>query len=266
LFVQKEKGAVPTTVREGFCISCGHCAAICPEGAIAHMDFPSERIRPIQRAHLPSSRQVIELLRARRSVRVFTDEPVKKDDLEAVIEAARLAPTAHNVQTTAFTVVQSRELLKQIVQLTADFLARTGQQLRNPMARALLHVFSGRELKGALMVLPEFDLIVQAVREGLDPILRGAPCLLVFHAPSETVLPDTNAQLAAQNATLMAQSLGLGSFYTGYVLGASKRDKRIPQLLSIPRGHHVYAGLALGHPRFEFANWPDRKPAMVNWL
>jgi nitroreductase len=38
------------------------------------------------------------LIRARRSVRAFTDQPVEPDKLRAIVEAAMLAPSAGNLQ------------------------------------------------------------------------------------------------------------------------------------------------------------------------
>lgn len=265
LFVQSEKEDLPRVEREEFCIACGHCVAVCPEDAVMHDAFPAERVRPIRREMLPAPDQVLELMRARRSIRAFADKPVDKAAVETIIEAARLAPTGHNVQSTAYTVVQSRETLDRITRLTADFLEETIRLLRNPVTRGLYTLLKGREVRAALEMLPEFDLLVQAVNAGLDPVLRGAPCLIVFHARADSVLPDANAQLAAQNAALAAQAMGLGSCYTGYVLAACKRGSAIPRLIGIPKGHRVFAGLVIGHPKFVYKKWPDRRPAEVTW-
>ncbi|HLE22713.1 MAG TPA: nitroreductase family protein [Anaerolineales bacterium] len=50
--------------------------------------------------------KLLDLFRLRRSVRRFTDAPVDKAGLERVLEAARLAPSAHNRQPWRFVVVQ----------------------------------------------------------------------------------------------------------------------------------------------------------------
>ncbi|MEG2365362.1 MAG: 4Fe-4S binding protein, partial [Alistipes sp.] len=58
------------------CISCGHCAAVCPTGAIRHLDFPPEKVHPIDRSLLPTPDQLMLLCKARRSNRAFTSAPI----------------------------------------------------------------------------------------------------------------------------------------------------------------------------------------------
>lgn len=52
--------------------------------------------------------EVFEAIKARRSIRQFTDEPIGKDALEKLLDAARWAPTASNQQRWRFVVVTSR--------------------------------------------------------------------------------------------------------------------------------------------------------------
>ena len=51
-----------------------------------------------------------EVIRRRRSIRRFSDRPVAEQDLKAILEAARLAPSATNEQPWSFIVVRDREL------------------------------------------------------------------------------------------------------------------------------------------------------------
>ena len=58
---------------------------------------------------------VLEAIKQRRSIRQFTDEPIGKDALERLLDAARWAPTASNQQRWRFVVVTSpsvKELIK----------------------------------------------------------------------------------------------------------------------------------------------------------
>jgi len=58
---------------------------------------------------------VFEAIKGRRSIRQFTDEPIGKDALEKLLDAARWAPTASNQQRWRFVVVTSpavKELIK----------------------------------------------------------------------------------------------------------------------------------------------------------
>lgn len=55
-----------------------------------------------------------QLLEARRSIRQYQDKKVDKKDIEAMIEAAILAPSWKNSQTARYHVVMSSDLLAQI--------------------------------------------------------------------------------------------------------------------------------------------------------
>jgi nitroreductase len=207
----------------------------------------------------------MELLRVRRSARVFQKKPVPKDLLEKIIEAARVAPTAHNDQGTQYIVVQDSAELEQIVEMTAAFLGQTARALRNPMKRTLFGLLDPNGIKSAWGMVGSFESVAQAALEGDDKVLRGAPCVLFFHADPSITKPDQSAQLAVQNATLMCEALGLASFYTGFVVAACARGVRFPALAGMPPGHRVYGGMAIGYSKFTFNQWPDRKPAPVQW-
>jgi nitroreductase len=50
---------------------------------------------------------ILDIMKGRRSIRKFTDEPVSKDDLERLLQAARWAPSGSNRQQWRFVVVTS---------------------------------------------------------------------------------------------------------------------------------------------------------------
>jgi nitroreductase len=60
----------------------------------------------------------LEALKTRRSVRAFARRPVPKEILEDLVDCARLAPTALNIQPWEFVVVTAPELLRQIAEVT----------------------------------------------------------------------------------------------------------------------------------------------------
>jgi nitroreductase len=70
----------------------------------------------------------IKALKTRRSVRVYEEKPVPRDLIETIIDTARLAPTANNIQPWDFIVVTERETRKKIADLTdyGKFIARAG--------------------------------------------------------------------------------------------------------------------------------------------
>ena len=62
----------------------------------------------------------IEALKLRRSIREYKDKTIPKDILEKIVEAARFAPTARNVQPWEFIVITKPETLKKIAELAEN--------------------------------------------------------------------------------------------------------------------------------------------------
>ncbi len=266
VFSHKAEGTVPVIEHEAFCNACGHCALICPSGAIRLDGVPADKIHPVRRDLIPSYEQVRELIASRRSIRTFQKRPVEKEVIGRIIEGARFAPSAKNTGSTRFIVVQDGTLIRAIASATADWLGKTAKRLKNPLWRKLYLMTGARDAEGMARWVGRFRLMAESMRQGTDLVLFDAPALILFHADRSVRFADENANLALQNGTLIACSLGLGSFYTGYVVTASGRDKAIPRLVGLPEDHRIYGGLALGYPEIRFSRWIERNPAMVTWM
>jgi nitroreductase len=63
---------------------------------------------------------VIEVIRARRSIRSYADRQVERDKIERLLEAARLAPSASNRQEWRFVVVTHPDRRKALAKAAAD--------------------------------------------------------------------------------------------------------------------------------------------------
>ena len=72
--------------------------------------------------------EALEALKGRRSVRVYEEKAVPKNTLEEIIDAARLAPSANNIQPWEFVVVTDKATRKTIADLTdyGKFIAQSG--------------------------------------------------------------------------------------------------------------------------------------------
>ena len=256
VFLKKDKDAVPVPVHQDLCISCGQCAAVCPHEALSLSTYPKGWLTDNKADSMPSYEQVIALMRNRRSHRVFMNKPIEKDVIQKIIDAARYAPTAFNSQGTKYLVIQDIIMLTHVTESTADF-----------MERMLAHVADSHE-KEALqkdLSYPIGARIVSEVRSGNDMILHNAPVLLLFYADKHDGMGGIDANLVIQNAALAAEALGIGAFYTAYVLFACRQDPELSKTLGIPEGHEVHGGLALGYPKVKFRKWIERKPANITW-
>lgn len=272
IFVQREKLAVPELVDKEGCIACGQCVAICRQGAIGHSEFPATDIRPIQVDEMPTTDQVMALLKTRRSIRAFRDKPLTRETIESIIDGARFAPSGHNSQSTEYLVVQDRAVLNQVSAAVIEYLKFEIRRFANPLFRTLALLGGREKAESGMHEIPGFKRMIQRFESGADPILNGAPVLLAFHARRTVGYADVNAQLALQNASLVAHSLGIGGFYTGWVLAPSRAPmarawkRRIPDLISIPPEYDLYGALALGYPIPKFKNRIERKSARINWV
>jgi nitroreductase/NAD-dependent dihydropyrimidine dehydrogenase PreA subunit len=266
VYVQETGDSVPEPKNAGSCVACGHCVVVCPQSAITHSEFPVEKITATNRAILPSHESVLEFIRTRRSIRAFRDKPVERQLIEQIIDAAQAAPSSHNSQTTQYIVVEDKELLKNIVEATGQFYKNIVANFHNPIKRIILKRLLGKQVESVIEMLPSFEFLANEVLSGKDVVLHDPAVLLLFHADERKTLSDVNAQLALQNAALMIHALGLGSFWTGYLVAACTRDKAIPQMVNIPEHHKIYGGLAIGYPRFEYQKWMRRKNPEIAWM
>lgn len=59
---------------------------------------------------------MLDLIKKRRSIRAYTEEPVPEADVKALLEAAMAAPSAHNAQPWEFIVVRREDLRRQLAE------------------------------------------------------------------------------------------------------------------------------------------------------
>jgi len=60
------------------------------------------------------SRELVQTIMTRSSVRAFLDKPVSDETIELLLKAAMAAPSAKNQQPWAFLVIKKRELLEKL--------------------------------------------------------------------------------------------------------------------------------------------------------
>ncbi|MFV0470152.1 MAG: nitroreductase family protein [Dysgonomonas sp.] len=237
------------------CIACGHCVAVCPTDSVIHSEFPDQKVHALNRDILPTPAQVMELCKARRSNRAFLSSAVPEEYLQQIVNAAHLAPTASNGQEVSFTLITNPDLLKQVSDITINTFEATVKKITNPLVKPFIN-FISPDAKNAV---PKLSAVIAKHKSGTDAILRGAKAILLIHTPLKSNFGRQDANLAYQNASLMAESLGVSQFYTGYVCIAIDLDKKrkLAELLNIDG--HIHAGMALSMPVFKFPKYIDRK-------
>ena len=66
--------------------------------------------------------EALKILKERRSIRAFRPEPLKKEDLDAIVEAGLYAPSAKNLQSTKLVVVRDAAVLARLERLNSRIL------------------------------------------------------------------------------------------------------------------------------------------------
>lgn len=123
--------------------------------------------------------ELFEAIRHRRSVRAFTEEEVSEHEIKELLEAARLAPSAGNIQPWSFVVVRDHDTKRRL-------------------AEAALNQFFIEKAPVVVIILADLNRSKQ--RYGS----RGANLYCI---------QDTAA--AIQNMLLAAVALGLGACWVG---------------------------------------------------
>lgn len=254
IFVQEDvKSDIKTEYVES-CIVCGHCVAACPTSAVLHSEFPEEKVHAIDYSQLPTPEQVMLLCKARRSNRAFTTKPVPEKSMEMILEAAHRAPTGSNTQHVKFMEITNPEKLRLLSDFTMGVFGSALKKLKNPLLRPIIKL----AMPDALKYVPTFERMQKEYAKGEDGILRKATAVIFIYTPKRTRMGVLDANLAYQNGSLMAESLGVSQFYTGYILNAINMKKgKLEKLLGIDG--EIQAGMALGMPSFHFPNYIDKK-------
>lgn len=258
IFEQEKAGAPVTLCKPENCIGCGHCVAACPTGSVHHAGFPANRVHPADYAALPTPGQVELLLAVRRSNRALSQRPVPQEMLDRIVAAADRAPTASNARQLGYTLVTDSAMLPRISEFTLGVFGKIVSRLSNPLVRPWL----SRLLPDVYRYIPAFRKMSREYAGGRDRILRGASAVLFIHAPKQSRFGAEDANLAYQNASLMAESLGVSQVYMGFVMIAVRQDKSgaLNKLLGLD-GRRICAVMALGMPQFRYPNYIDREAA-----
>ncbi|MFU2210737.1 nitroreductase family protein [Solidesulfovibrio sp. C21] len=247
----RQKGEEPPHAlagREAHCIRCGHCVISCPTGAFHHALLPEEQFSPLKGRELPDLASLRRLLMSRRSCRNFKPQTLSHEEILALIEAVRHAPTGHNARQVGYVVVDGPERMDVARRGVLEWIA--AEVAADTPRAADLH------LAGA----------ARAMAKGRDVIFRGAPHVVVAHAPDAGITPALDAASAAAWLDIAAAAGGYGACWCGYLIFALDAHPPLGALLGMPEGHKGYAALLLGKPAIRPLAIPPRDMPPVTFF
>jgi ferredoxin len=249
------------------CISCGQCVAVCATEALHMPSLPEEGFQRFEKTRF-GYEDFTNFLRTRRSVRVFKDRPVDREQIEKILEAAATAPMGLPPHSTQIVVIDRRDEMDFLLgELVAGYDAML-KGFASPIGRGIIRLAAGAETYGQLR-----DHIVDTVRnaneayrrDGTDRYLYHAPVLMIFHANRWAMSYEQSAHLVCHHAMLAALSLGLGSTIIGLVAPIVDRSKALRQHYGIPKDNRVLTSLILGHPKLRYRRGIRRELAGVRY-
>ncbi|MCF0177573.1 MAG: nitroreductase family protein [Bacteroidales bacterium] len=169
---------------------------------------------------------IIKSLFDRKSVRAYTEQPVAAEEKRLILEAAMQAPTAGNQQMYSIIDVTDQKLKDQLAESCdhQPFIAKA----------PLVFVFCADYQKW-------YDVFIEANAEPRNP------------GVGDLILAVTDTMIAAQNAVVAAESLGIGSCYIGDILEQCEFHR---ELLDLPRYVMPVGMLVMGYPTEQQKNRP----------
>lgn len=223
---------------EEMCLDCGHCIAVCPHGALTLKGTKPETLAECQKAGAIASDALIQMMKSRRSIRNYKDTPVPREVMQHLLDAAGHAPTAKNQQTLGWLVIEKRQGVLDLAKLVIEGMRKAG--VMQPL--------------------------VDAFDAGHDVVFRGAPNLVIAHAPPESVLPQVDCTIALTYFELAAWTKGIGTCWAGFLLMAAAHDPGLEKHLGVPEGHKIYGALMAGYPNVHYRRIPNRKTRNIKWI
>jgi len=157
--------------------------------------------------------EVLEVIKARRSIRKYKDTPVDDKILELILESAHWAPSWANTQCWSFIVVRDSNIRAELANITTH---------NNPAADAIR--------QAPVVVVACAELGKAGYYNGQPVTDKGDWCMF-------------DVALAMQNLVLAAHSLGLGTVHVGLF-----DAKKAASILEVPEGFCVVEMTPLGYP------------------
>ena len=184
---------------------------------------------------------LLQFLKQRRSIRWFKKKKIDKFTFDRLFEGAYYSPSAQNEQDVEFVVLDNR---------LNDFMK---------------HVYDIiRVEEDEFFRIREFgDYVRDSSTKKYHPLLwTGHQLILTFSKDK------TSAVIANTRMELLAYSLGLGGFYSLFILKADEIDheKLMEFFPDIDKNKHMYSAFIIGYPKKSFKRTIPHRDIEVRYM
>ena len=245
-------------IDEDYCSTCTQCIAICPRQALSWDHTGPEAY---DRALLPSSQQVDELLRQRRTIRDFKPEKIDRALLEEIVNYAVYAPT-HSFEMRAL-IVDDAQMIQQIDTAIFRFSSRVYRWMYRPkFFHSIVRAFTPSREHEYLKAKPKLEV---AMKRGRN--FKTVPPAIVFIIADRRIpLSLESAQYALHSINLYAHTRGLGCRNLVGNQMFLNRSGSIRQQLGLGKHERLFGTMAIGYPAVKFRNKVNGKLMPVQWI
>ena len=225
-----------------------------------------------------------EVMMTMRAMRRLKPDPVPRELLEQMVEAATWAPSGGNQQQYSWVVVTERDKMEQLAELWRrchDFYVRVMGDAPSEMLDAkrrerLLDALRFQrdhfhETPAVILACYDNSNVASHLRSRWKEVLESGKdlgpkfgAMLAKNSPRAGAMAEAGSVYpGVQNLLLTARTLGLAAAITTWHLFFEDEFKRV---LGIPKGVHTFALIPVGYPRGNFGP-VRRRPASdtIHW-
>ncbi|SET93447.1 FMN reductase (NADPH) [Salinibacillus kushneri] len=174
--------------------------------------------------------QLIDTLLNHRSIRQFKDQPLSKEQIHTIVQSAQQASTSSYYQAYSIIGVTDEDIKQALSNVSGQFYVKDNAHL--------------------MVFCADFHRAQLNSTEEQKKTMNGN-----LQNTEHFIVATVDAALAAQNAAIAAESMGLGICY----LGSLRNDiNQVSELLQLPDYVIPLFGMAIGYPDHQ----PERKPRL----
>ena len=178
----------------------------------------------------------------RRSVRNYEQQAIGKITVNALLNAAVLAPTAMHQEPWSFVVIQDKSVLDRLSDSTKNMIRDEAKVSSSSSAKQTLHHVAN----------PEFH------------VFYDASTLIIICGKFTGAFVEADCWLAAENLMLAACAKGLGTCVIGFAVDALNTSEWKAEL-KIPKEMTVIAPIIVGVPAGDTAATSRNPPEILFW-